>query len=216
MQWLETIPDAVPADDALEHYFLETLARHQIVERENTSLHHHAAARSAAVYCAPAASRGINQHCLIFHLVRALWGAGDPESAQALIEQVVDLPKRVQRTWLTLLDAGHMPPLLWSAALHQLVYVQPPGAMEPLGIPWSLRVERIAGWADAIELARWPALRTVVVAWADYWQCLDVRPSLTVVDRSPTAVATWQWVQEALQEVANERGWSDFPHLLKG
>lgn len=214
MEWIASEPlSDVQTERLLQHHLLQAV-RQVLPETESNRALVTEAARSVAVYCAPALSDGIPTEDLHVLFSQALWSVGEVDSARHVLELEIE-SRRLRTTLTKLLSARGLTPDLWMLALSGVLRHHQPWMGFEDGPAWCLDVQQISGWPSDTELARSMAVDRIVSRLAPVWDATSGRGCLAVKIPAGVSGEECEWASARMVRLAAQRGWSHRPHVVR-
>ncbi len=214
-------------EDALCEYALGELEAAGPIEPGQESLYRDVA-RSVAVYCADDLARGMPAAFVPVLLSRALWGVGECDAAERMMNRRIT-QRTVRRTLKALLPIRDVSPMLWKAALYGSVRCHDDWSSENAGPLGVLDLTRIRMTPCDIELARFLSVRALVRALAPIWEASSGEGALAIRWNDAAAFTMRPGRQrkqtgerrdvialcrDVLARESERRGWQSVPRLM--
>ncbi len=172
-------------------------------------------ARGVATYCADDLVHGMPASYVPMLVSRALWGVGETDAAECVMNGHVE-QRAVKQTLKALLSVSDVSPVLWKAVVAGAVRWNKEWITAEQAPVWRLDLTRIRRTACDMELASLLMVRTLVRALAPAWDATAGAGTLTVrVDGSERADRTMPaYIRSVLQREATARKWTATPRVL--
>jgi len=173
-------------------------------------------ARGVAVYCADDAMQGIPSTDLHVLLSRALWGVGETEVAEQVLNDHLE-QRAIKDTLKVLLAVSDVSPMLWRAVVRGAIRRRTEWISADRVPLWVLDVARIRMEPCDMELARFLTVRILLRALAPVWNATAGRGALALRYGATSAEANdaLAYCRAVLEREAADRGWQACPQVLR-